>query len=69
MQRPGLLQPPRRGFRLADRHLAGVPRERGGEQVGAGEHRLALGEMRYGPVHRAHGGRFGDGLRRLIAAR
>ena len=30
---------------------ARVEGERGGEQVGAGEHRLALGEMRHRPVH------------------
>ena len=47
----------------------GVPGERGGEQTVKGEHRFALREMRDGPFDGARRGGFGDGLRRLAAAR
>ena len=68
MQRSGPHLARHRGLRLTDRHLAGVPGERGGEQVGAREHRLALREMRDGPFHRPCRGRFRDALRAPIAA-
>ena len=51
MERSGLLQPAHFPFRLRHGHRAGVPGERAGEKIGAGEHRLALGEMRHGPFH------------------
>ena len=51
VQRSGLLQPAHFPFRLRHGHRAGVPGERAGEKIGAGEHRLALGEMRHGPFH------------------
>ena len=48
-QGAGLLQPRDGGLRLADAHLAGIPREGGREEVGSREYRLSLGEVRHGP--------------------
>ena len=52
MQPAPLFQGRDLAFHLRDGHRARRMGQRGGEQVGAGEHRLALGEMRHRPGHR-----------------
>ena len=60
MERAGRLALAERALDGRDVGPARVEGEGGGEQVGAGEHRLALGEVRHRPVH----GLLRSGLRR-----